>query len=118
MAHIDATLRRVRNSSRQISMLTCADLRIDTERHEVYKLESLITLSPTEYEILVCLLQKKGCFISYDELYRQVWQRDSLGDCRALFVHIRHLRQKIEADPSNPRIIRTHRLGGYLIDEP
>ena len=56
-------------------------------------------------------------FVTFDEVYQAVWQRPSLGDVRALFVHVSHLRQKIEDDPARPAYIRTHLRDGYIFSD-
>lgn len=117
MARIEANLRRMEMLKGKSGTLKCRELSADTERREVKKGERLILLSPTEYEILVYLLQHKNSFASYDDIYQSVWQHPSLGDYRALFVHIRHLRQKLEDDPANPAYILTHMLGGYILSD-
>ena len=63
-------------------------------------------------------MKNEGRFVTFDEVYQAVWQRPSLGDMRALFVHVSHLRQKIEDNPSKPAYIRTHMRDGYLFTKP
>lgn len=76
-----------------------------------------MTLSPTEYELLHFFMRNPGRFIRFEELYSAVWQRPSMGDLRTLFVHIAHLRQKIEDDPSHPNYIRTYMRDGYIFQK-
>lgn len=114
MARIDANLRRARMLHREIPGMQSRDLTINPDTRSVTKKGLPLSLSPTEYELLYYLMSHPDQFISFDELYQAVWQRPSLGDVRALFVHISHLRQKIEDDPSEPRYIRTHMRGGYI----
>ena len=90
---------------------------LNSEKREVLVDGKRSTLSPIEYMLLQYLMQNSGKSVPYDELYQAVWQRPSLGDLRSLFVHIRHLRQYIEANPSEPRYILTSANGGYLFSE-
>lgn len=116
LARIEANLRRyVQPHSGERPQRLCAGaLVLDAVRHTVTKNGALIPLSPTEYELLAHFMHHRGRFIGFEELYNAVWQRPSMGDLRTLFVHIAHLRQKIEDDPSEPKYIRTHMRDGYV----
>lgn len=118
LARIEANLRRCRMSHEESPRLRVGELVLDAKTHTVNKQGTPVSLSPTEYEILHFLMRHKGQFVSFDEIYQAVWQRSSLGDVRALFVHISHLRQKIEKNPSESLYIRTHMRGGYILSEP
>lgn len=115
LARIEANLRRYALPRTGSAPVLCAGaLQLDTALHTVSKNGAPVPLSPTEYELLCYFMQHPGRFIPFDELYNAVWQRPSMGDLRTLFVHIAHLRQKIEADPSRPEYIRTHMRDGYI----
>lgn len=118
MARIEANLRRCRMTHEENLQIVVGELALDAATHTITKNGVVLTLSPTEYEILYFLMMNKGRFVSFDEIYQAVWQRSSLGDVRALFVHISHLRQKIETNPSQPVYIRTHMRGGYILSDP
>ena len=70
-------------------------------------------LRQKEYDLLTLLLSRPGEVITRAEFFDQVWGTDWLGDTRTLDVHIRWLREKIEVDPSRPRLIQTVRGLGY-----
>jgi len=74
-----------------------------------------VTLTPTEYGILKLLIQHPGTVFSTDEIYESVWQENSLGNEQSVAVHIRHLREKIEIDPSNPRYLKVIWGVGYCL---
>lgn len=114
MARIEANLRRAKMIHSESPRLQDGDLAIDTAMRCVYKRGKVLSLSPTEYEILYYLMSNAGRFVTFDEVYQAVWQRPSLGDMRALFVHVSHLRQKIEDNPASPVYIRTHLRDGYI----
>lgn len=116
LAHIAATLRRCQNAP-QSESVCFGELRIDGTTKRVYTADGEVSLSPTEYNILRYMAAHPHKFISYDELFENVWKKPSLGDYSSLFVHIRNLRKKIEADPSSPKLIRTHPSGGYIFAE-
>lgn len=114
MARIEANLRRSQMVHPSARTLQVRNLVLNTETHSVYKSGEEILLSPTEYEILFYLFSNRGRFISFDEIYDAIWQRPSFGDMRTLFVHISHLRQKIEDNPQVPYYIRTQLRDGYI----
>lgn len=116
LARIEANLRRVRMVHTGVHRLSAGELELDTDTRSVSKRGEVLSLSPTEYEILYYLMCHPGRFVSFDEVYQAVWQRPSLGDVRALFVHVSHLRQKIEDDPTKPLYIRTHLRDGYIFE--
>ena len=114
MARIEANLRRAKMIRPESPRLRAGDLEMDTATRSVFKRGETLNLSPTEYEILYYLMSSAGRFVTFDEVYQAVWQRPSLGDVRALFVHVSHLRQKIEDNPMKPVYIRTHLRDGYI----
>ena len=68
-----------------------------------------------EYKLLKYLLDNSGRVVTKDELLKNVWEDEFIGE-GTLAVHIRHLREKIEADPKNPDVIKTIWGVGYLIE--
>lgn len=74
------------------------------------------TLTPTEYSILRLLMKNPGRVYSTKELYEAVWQEAALGSEGAVAVHIRHLREKIEIDPSDPRYLKVVWGQGYKME--
>ena len=75
-----------------------------------------VTLTPIEYNILKFLMQSPGKVYSTHLLYEAVWQEAAFGSEGAVAVHIRHLREKIEIDPSNPRYLKVVWGPGYKIE--
>lgn len=75
-----------------------------------------VFLTPIEYSILKLLMQSPGKVYSTKALYEAVWQEAALGSEGAVAVHIRHLREKIEIDPSNPRYLKVVWGQGYKIE--
>ncbi|BCV22597.1 response regulator transcription factor [Moorella sp. Hama-1] len=74
-----------------------------------------VALTPTEFALLVHLARHPGQVFSREELLEQVWGYDFPGDLRTVDVHIRRLRQKIEADPASPALIVTRFGIGYVL---
>lgn len=73
------------------------------------------SLTPKELNLLHLLMERDGRILSRKEIMEQVWNTDYLGDTRTLDVHIRWLRQKIEAKPSQPLYLKTIRGEGYML---
>jgi two-component system phosphate regulon response regulator PhoB len=97
-------------------LLQAGDLALDTEHcllHPNGYGGEPIRLTPMESRLLATLMESPDQVVSRAHLMRMVWQTDFLDDTRTLDVHIRWLRRKIEADPSHPRRIVTHRGQGY-----
>lgn len=97
------------------SLYTCGGLQLDDDRKLVTVDGEPVSLTPIEYNILLLLLQNPGRVFSSREIYRQVWQEAPYGSENAVAVHIRHLREKLEIDPSNPRYIRVVWGQGYKL---
>lgn len=89
------------------------DLEIDLGRRLVRVAGREVDLTPTEYQILEALAGSGGRPLSRNALLDRVWGVDFYGDPRTVDVHIRHLREKIELDPANPRHVETVRGFGY-----
>ena len=117
LARIEANLRRAKMIHKESPRLKVGALEMDTSTRSVFKNGVALSLSPTEYELLFFLMSNRDRFVSFDEVYQAVWQRPSLGDVRALFVHVSHLRQKIEDNPAKPVYLRTHLRDGYVFSD-
>ena len=76
-----------------------------------------VSLTPIEYNILKLLLRSPGRVYSTSQIYEQVWNDPSLGSENTVAVHIRHLREKIEIDPANPRYIKVVWWLGYKMEK-
>ncbi|MBR3475182.1 MAG: response regulator transcription factor [Oscillospiraceae bacterium] len=75
-----------------------------------------VNLTPREYEILKLLMQNPGRVFHPRELYRKVWNEEPFGAESTVAVHIRHLREKLEIDPANPRYIKAVWGQGYKFE--
>lgn len=121
LARIEANLRRADIYNRRFGQaeqggeLCFRRLTIDTARHEVLFRGNQVILSPIEYAILLHLTQNNGTLLRYDEIYRAVWQKDSLGDFRTVMVHVSNLRRKL--DDGCGGVIRTMRGAGYIFTD-
>lgn len=116
IARLKALLRRVELDRRQQTAgdpIIAANLRLELNTHRAFKDGQELMLRQKEYDLLTLLLSRPGEVITRAEFFDQVWGTDWLGDTRTLDVHIRWLREKIEVDPSRPRLIQTVRGLGY-----
>ena len=75
-----------------------------------------VSLTPKEYDILHFLMQNPGRVFSPSEIYRQVWDELPLNADNALAVHIRHIREKIEISPADPRYLKVVWGKGYKME--
>jgi DNA-binding response OmpR family regulator len=75
-----------------------------------------VNLTLTEFEILKLLMQRAGEVLSPREIYRHVWHEEPLGAESTVAVHVRHLREKIEINPAEPRLLKVVWAQGYKID--
>jgi DNA-binding response OmpR family regulator len=118
IARLKALLRRVeldRHQQMVDDQVTVGDLRLEFNTRRAFKGDQELILRQKEFELLSLLISRPGEVITRAEFFDQVWGTDWLGDTRTLDVHIRWLREKIEADPSQPRLIQTVRGIGYRL---
>jgi DNA-binding response OmpR family regulator len=119
-SRIRAHLRRAYGDLAAVLMgdrLRFGDIEVDMERLQVRRRGELVDLTPTEFRLLRNLVSHPGRPFSRDELIEAVWGYASdVGSDRTVDVHIRHLRKKLEDDPSNPRWLATVRGVGYKFE--
>lgn len=115
LARVRVALRR-RRTQTVTNMLEVGNLFIDLAGRKVKKAGEPIKLSHKEFDLLAELVQNKGAVLSRDLLLTKVWGYDYTGGTRTVDVHIRWLREKIEADPSKPCLIQTIRGIGYRFE--
>ncbi len=75
-----------------------------------------IKVTPTEYNILKFLLENKGKVFSIEQIYRNVWNEDGYGAENIIAVHIRHIREKIEINPKEPKYLKVIWGIGYKVE--
>ncbi len=98
--------------------LSIGDLTIDVAGHEVRRGETVINLTPLEFDLLVALARKPWQVFTRGLLLDQVWGYRHAADTRLVNVHVQRLRSKIELDPENPEIVVTVRGVGYKAGAP
>lgn len=117
MARVRANIRRsavpVPMEEKTGSVIHIKDLTIDTDRHSVFRNGKEIELTEREYNIIHLMASEPGKVFSREELMREVWQYDYLGDLRTVDVAMRRFREKLEKNPAEPEYIITRRGAGY-----
>lgn len=117
VARIRAVLRRQGDvEETETAVLIAGPVRMDVDRHVVAVRGDQVQLPLKEFELLEVLLRNAGRVLTRGQLIDRVWGADYVGDTKTLDVHVKRLRAKIEADPSNPRCILTVRGLGYKFD--
>ena len=94
-------------------VLTIRGLRIDKDAHRVWVHGEEKSLTTKEFELLTFLAENPNHVFTKEELFRQIWNMDSIGDIATVTVHIKKIREKIEADKNNPQYIETIWGVGY-----
>lgn len=120
VARVKAILRRRRETPTtppSADVLRFHHVRIDSDRREVWRGETLIDLTALEFELLKTLALHVGRVLSREQLLQQVWGFDFYGDSRVVDVHIGHIRQKLEPNPAEPQFILTVRGVGYRFED-
>lgn len=93
-------------------------IRIRPEFFEVYKEDELLELTLKEFELLLYLIERQGRVITREHMLNSVWNYEFAGDSRIVDVHISHLRDKLEENPKQPKLIKTVRGLGYKLERP
>ena len=91
-------------------------LELDDNSKQVLMDGESVNLTPKEFEILKLLMQHPGVVLSPKEIYRKVWNEEPYGAENTVAVHVRHLREKIEIDPAEPRLLKVVWAQGYKLD--
>lgn len=79
--------------------------------------DELVKLTPIEYNILLLLVKNQGKVFSINQIYESIWNEDAIGADNTVAVHIRHIREKIEINPKDPRYLKVVWGVGYKIDK-
>ena len=120
LARVRSQLRRyaMLGSARKVDQaLTVGSVALNDTTKEVTVDGSPVSLTPIEYSILLTLMSQPGKVFSSAEIYRRVWNDSAIGAEKTVAVHIRHLREKIEINPANPRYIKVVWGQGYKFEK-
>ena len=121
IARVNSGIRRYtslgsKNEEESNLIYRTGDLIINDETKKVTVDGKEIKLTPTEYNILKFLTKNKGIVYSIDKIYENVWDDEAYGADNIIAVHIRHIREKIEIDPKNPKYLKVIWGIGYKIE--
>ena len=119
LARVKAQLRRyayLGGMERIPKSLRVGDIELDDEGKSVTLCGDEVSLTPTEYDILKLLMENPGKVFSSKEIYRLIWKDDPIGAEGTIAVHIRHIREKLEIDPGNPRYLKVVWGKGYKLE--
>ncbi len=111
-ARVKAVLRRARGET-PLEIAESGDLRVDPRTHMVTIGEEEIEMAPKEFALLYFMVRNSGKVFTRDQLLDRVWGQDAFVTSRTVDVHVRWLRSRLEADPSNPKRLLTVRGVGY-----
>jgi two-component system response regulator RegX3 len=115
VSRVRAHLRRVRMQphAEKRELLSGGSVEMDVDRHEVRVEGRSAAFPPKEFDLLELFLRRKGRLLTREHLIEEVWGYDYVGDTKTLDVHVKRIREKIEADPHDPEHLVTVRGLGY-----
>ena len=118
-ARIRALLRRAAAAGTQTApaQITIGPITIDSERRTARRSGESVELTAKEFEVAELLMKSPGRVFSRENLLDTIWGRDYQGDIRTVDVHMRRLREKLEADPAHPKYLMTKWGVGYYFSE-
>lgn len=113
--HMEQHVRSLLDSRRSY-VVSLGPLTLDRRTRIVRTMHDPVRLTPKLFQLLSCLIAHAGEVVTRRQIMQEVWHTDYVGDTRTLDVHMRWLREQIEADANSPKIIRTIRNKGYQLD--
>ena len=120
VARVKSQLRRVEVLSNNIQsdvIYKAGGLEINDDLKKVTVDGEEVRLTPIEYNILLLLIKNKGKVYSINQIYENIWNEEAIGADNTVAVHIRHIREKIEINPKEPRYLKVVWGVGYKIEE-
>ncbi len=117
LARVQALLRRSKGQTRS-GQVAVGDLVLDLDAQRATLKDTEVELSPKEFVLLKVMMENVGKTLSTESILNQVWGVDFTGDSKTVAVHMRWLRQKLEADPKNPVLLETVHRAGYRFNSP
>ena len=99
------------------SVYSTGGLSIDDDLKQVTVDGEIVRLTPIEYNILLLLVKNQGKVFSIDQIYENIWNEDAIGVDNTVAVHIRHIREKIEINPKDPRYLKVVWGVGYKVEK-
>jgi two-component system KDP operon response regulator KdpE len=118
---VDELLARVRTAQRHThpekdpAIYSCGSIQVDLAHRIVTRNNEVIKLTPTEYALLRLLIQNAGKVLTHKQILQEVWGKEYVEETHYLRVYFAQLRQKLEDDPTRPKIILTESGVGYRL---
>ncbi len=120
-ARVKSNLRRYTSlgslNNENKSVFRVGGLIINDETKQVTVDGEPVKMTPIEYNILLLLMKNQGRVFSIDQIYESIWNEDAIGADNTVAVHIRHIREKIEINPKDPRYLKVVWGVGYKIEK-
>lgn len=120
-ARVKSNLRRYTSlgslSAESKTVYQVGGLVINDDTKQVTVDDEPVKMTPIEYNILLLLVKNQGRVFSIDQIYESIWNEDAIGADNTVAVHIRHIREKIEINPKEPRYLKVVWGVGYKIDK-
>ncbi|MBS4214026.1 MULTISPECIES: response regulator transcription factor [Neobacillus] len=116
-ARVEVLLRRFGKMSQPLIQLSHLSIYLDQNRIIDTRLNTEIALTAKQFQIFTYLLRHPNQILTKEQIYEAVWETPYIVGDKTLMVHIRHLREKIEENPSQPQIIETIRGIGYRVKQ-
>ena len=121
MARVKSNLRRYTSLGNEVevkeNVYVTGGLVINDDTKEVTVDGENVKLTPIEYNILLLLVKNKGKVFSINQIYESIWEEDAIGADNTVAVHIRHIREKIEINPKEPKYLKVVWGVGYKIEK-
>ncbi len=121
VARVKSNLRRYTSlgslGQEKIQTYQAGGLIINDENKEVTVDGEVVKLTPIEYNILLLLVKNQGRVFSINQIYENIWNEDAIGADNTVAVHIRHIREKIEINPRDPRYLKVVWGVGYKVEK-
>lgn len=121
IARVKSHLRRYTKLGNEVenddNIYSAGGLSINDATKEVTVDGELVKLTPIEYNILLLLVKNQGRVFSIDQIYENIWEEEAIGADNTVAVHIRHIREKIEINPKEPRYLKVVWGVGYKIEK-
>lgn len=120
VARVNSQMRRymkLGNEAESGHVYLCGGLSIDDDLKQVLVDGKPVKLTPIEYNILLLLVKNQGKVFSINQIYESIWNEEAIGADNTVAVHIRHIREKIEINPKEPRYLKVVWGVGYKVEK-
>ena len=111
-----AQVERLQPSKQAENAITAGPLTVKLDARQIFKNGAELPLKNREYELLLFLMRHPGQVFSREDLYELIWGLESMGDNITVAVHVGRIREKLEDDPQNPKLLQTVRGVGYRLN--